>query len=201
MKRYTKNNVKLLGSVKLSATLISSLTSVTGKMSVFPNTERISSGTSLKYVAKEGKKLYIIELGIDAISISAHSEEPIAILKNELMLKLIAVIRILWRDYRFDFEQLMPYLIDSLAMAQIEDYSNKIAKDHENADILLSKRVLCLLNENNRLGKENAEAKALLLKAISFMCSTYPERFNPDSISKGLGIEKSLIFGALSPST
>lgn len=177
------------GCMRLPARLATSLSAVSGKIAILQELKRISSGTVLRYAAYDNGKESIIELSREHISVTVYSENSVEHIKTELALRLLAVVRLLWRDYSYDFERLIQHTIDAISEPNLRHYTYGMQHERENADLALSRRIIELLRENRALRSEVSEAGETARRVLLSIRTLKPEWSDPQSLANGIGID------------
>ena len=125
-----KNRAYLSSRISLKASVRTDMLSVKSRMSYYPATRQLATGTRLTYLLdgeEQTDRFHVLELETDRITLTTHSATSPTYFLRESVLRLMSVSMILSEDYDIDLHGLMPYMIHVL--------SNSDALVHETGPI------------------------------------------------------------------
>ena len=185
----------------LKAVLKTSLASVGARMLCYPALKQITGNAGLRYLIAPEKikdRFYVLDLKRTEIIITLNALSSPSYLLRELTLYTVSICMTLSEDYDMDLKGLLPYLCAMLSTHDITGNETKRPNLNRESDILLSRRIVELKNQNNELTKRCEQLNASLISILSnFMAYKYRQITDVNSISKELGIETNLILMAL----
>jgi len=202
MKISTKKDC-LTSRIELPVELRGRISSVKNSLSTYPNLVLVRQGTILEYILTDDEikdHWYAVELGKKHIALVICSMQTPAIFMREAMLKLLALIQMTAKHYRFEISSLYPYLVMVIASQQINSvFSLGKEQLEEHSDLVLSKRIISLIKENADL-REKYDGALGKFKKIVMKAVTLADNGNTsfDDLAKLLEIEKKDLSDALS---
>ena len=196
MNMKNKDRAYLSSRIILKASVKTNMLSIKSRMSVYPAIRQLATGTRLTYLIdgeEQTDRFHVLELEIDRITLTTNSASSPTYFLKESVLRLMSVSMILSEDYEIDLHGLMPYLIHVLSNSDTLINEARPVNFNREADIILSRRVIALLDQRNRLESISGELKSKLISAISslILCK-YRNGFERIEISKELGVSRGL---------
>ncbi len=201
MNAKDKNRAYLSSRISLKASVRTDMLSVKSRMSYYPATRQLATGTRLTYLLdgeEQTDRFHVLELETDRITLTTHSATSPTYFLRESVLRLMSVSMILSEDYDIDLHGLMPYMIHVLSNSDALVHETGPINFNREADIILSKRVIELLGQRSRLESTGSELKQRLISTVSslILCK-YRNGFERTSISKELGVGQEIIDEAI----
>ena len=201
MNTKNKGKMYLSSRISLKARVKTSIPSVKSKMSCYPAIKLVATGTRLTYIIgdeTQTDRFHMLELEKDRITITTNSTSSPTYFMKESLLRLMSVSIALSEDYEIDLHGLLPYLTYILSSSDILVHENRPSNFNREADIILSKRVIELLGERNRLEKYSNELKSRLISTVStlILCK-YGNGFDYAGISRELGVTQETMSEAM----
>ncbi len=197
-----RNKDYLFSSISVNAVLISGFAKIKRCLVPYPGMTLERDGTKLLYSmsAAEGEDhFFLLELGKESISMSIYSRLTPMRFIQEAMLRLLGVMQTLSDCYKIEIGSVYPYLIMTIAEQQLDMLQRESKHTGmELPDIILSKRLIAVMNENLTLveARDRIEKnfKRVVLKAVLLSGLT---DYSIESIAGRLGIEKKEVTEAL----
>ncbi|MFP3278531.1 MAG: hypothetical protein RXO43_03170 [Candidatus Micrarchaeota archaeon] len=150
------------GSITLGGEAKCSMAKVKERMAFYPHLKLISEGSELEYMLVESgedvnKKAYTLKLSRSGITLYIYSNLSTEYFERESLLRLFSLAQLLSDLYVFDISSIFPNLLHFLYNA--EEHAIKVERigpwDKERGvAVLLSKKVIALANEVDKLSKE-----------------------------------------------
>ncbi len=199
----TKNKGKIYFSsrIRLEARIKTSMPSVKSRISCYPAIKQVATGTRITYLIgyeTQADRFHVLELEKDRITMTTNSTSSPTYFMKESVLRLMSVSIALSEDYEIDLRGLLPYLTYLLSNSDILIHENRASNFNRRADIILSKRVIELLGQRNRLEKYSNELKSRLISTVStLMLCKYGNGFDHTAISRELGVTQETIAEAI----
>ncbi len=195
-----KDENYLFSRICIDADLRTGVGHVKKLLSNYPSMHLIKEGTLLSYSIKnDGGPFFTVDFEHSRISITVHSKETPSFYLQETVLRLLSILQIVSENYEVKIRSLYPYLIMVLAAQQLRvTQSKKPIAAICMPDIVLSKRLIALLNENTRINAENRRLLADLRKVLLRTVSVYAASgLSLDEISSELGVDKARVIDAI----
>jgi biotin operon repressor len=201
-KEETETKEYLFSRICIDAAICSSMARVKELLKPYPNMRLERDGTSLRYLLERNDAcdhFFSLEFEKRSIAITVYSKRTPALFIQEAMLRLLGVIQTLSGCYRVELESLYPYLVMVIAAQQLDSaLPQKTQECNPLPDVILSKRLIKLINENSKLREEQESLtknfRRMVLKAV--VLSSVSEH-SVDSIAAKLGIAKKDVVAAL----
>ncbi len=188
-----KSRIILLSRMPVQAYLTTRLSSVRSKLDAYPMAKLLSYGTELEYALETGSedRFYLLRLNRRTVEIELHSEASPTYFLKEMLLKFLSVAAVLAEDYEIELRALFPYLIDVLGKDTTQYYLKglNVGRDARDTDILLSKRIVELHAKNHELQRNEALAKAKLVKITASLITS---RYQTGTTISGIASENGL---------
>lgn len=201
MNAKDRGRMYLSSRIILDARLMSSMRSVRSRLSSYPAMRQVSTGTRLSYLIEgEGndEKFHTLELEAGRVILTTNSSSSPTYLMKDSLLKILSISMVLSEDYEIDLRGLLPYLTLVLSSSEMLLRDSGPANFNRNADILLSKRVIELINQKNVLEASAARLRSGLISSISaLIICKYGKGFTPAGMSKELRVGQEVIDGAI----
>ncbi len=140
----------LSSTIPLKSTLLTSIESAKRHMSSYPSS-RLLPGRYPKYLIKQGDgPFYMVVLKEDEVLFTTYSDTSPLYFLRDTLLRLLSVMAMLSEDYSIKANGLFPYFIKSLSGQSPQKPLQRCSHDRV-PEFMLSKRIVCLLNENKAL--------------------------------------------------
>ncbi len=194
----------LISRISMKARLLGNLKNVESLINQYPCNEKISGGSSLKYLIREDEKaserFYIVDLGKSFINFSTFSSTSPLNCIEESLARLLTIISTLGDNYEVEVKNLFPYLIYALMRQHLMYYMENLKEPNDNSvDLMLARRIKCLLIENNKLKSELSEANGKLMRILTnLIIAKYPNNASLLEIAENNGLSKNDVNEALS---
>jgi len=157
-----ENKFLIKGAIALGGEARCSMAKVKERMAFYPHLKLISEGSELEYMLAESgedadKKAYTIKISRSGITLYIYSNLSPEYFERESLLRLFSLAQLLSDLYVFDISSIFPNLLHFLY--NTEEHAIKVERigpwDKERGvAVLLSKRVITLDNEVDKLSKE-----------------------------------------------
>lgn len=193
------NKSYIRSTIPLKGTMITNSISIKSRLSNYPNFKLLDHSKWPSYMIQieNSDIFYIIELKSDKILFSLYSKvSPLYSLKD-MLLRLFSIASILSDDYSIQTNSIFPYLINVLSKQEI---IKDTAKYNYNRDpeLILSRRVICLLSDNKNLKNTANKLEHELLKVTSdLILNKYSTNTNLKQISSETGLNQQYISSIL----
>ncbi|MEM3280067.1 MAG: hypothetical protein QXR29_02255 [Candidatus Micrarchaeaceae archaeon] len=161
----------------IAATLKGPIGSLAESLAYYPGLEQLSRGGTLKYELGAGRgsdSFYRFEFARGYVALEIYSKHSPVYLMREALLRLLSMMAFTKGFYSFDVSSLFPYLVAALAGNQIGEEmrvcSTGNGERDGDANIVLSKRIIALRNENSELKSDYSalanETELLIARVI-----------------------------------
>lgn len=158
----------------------------------------LNDNNSLVYVVKTKDLDYYstLELFKDKISFITYSNSFPFLYYSDSLLKLILLLSFMKDIYTVQLSELYPYLIELFKNTHLSntnkfEISNKKSSNINPPELILSKRIIDLLNENKSLNSDLSKKSAEnILFFYKFIILKYSNRVNILELSKDLDISE-----------
>ncbi len=193
----------LMSRIEIGGTLITRFQDLKNDLEANRSMTLLKEGTSLLYTIEEkdaDNHFYSIEFLKDRMALIIYSKQTPVTFMSEALLRLLSIAQLTSEHYELKLSSLYPYLIVLLAGHQMGNLSERI-DDHvqqDGSDLILARRIIGLLNENNKLKEDSAilshKFERVLLKCIVFSSTG---RNNTEEIANTIGIDESEVCKAM----
>ena len=198
--KSNKKESYIFSKVSISGRTLSGLEEIKILLSDHPGVSLIYSGEFLRYSIKTQNTTdhyFILEIYNSNISIAIYSMvSPVFFLK-EAIIKLLLILSFIKTYYSIELSELYPFIMeilskDTFGTAEFKKLAEN-SKTTYGEDVVLSRRIITLLNENKKLSNE---ILFLQLTSVRLMTSVlllkYSGKINFRSASKDLGIDEAM---------
>lgn len=156
--------------IPLSARLNVPLSQVASLLKNYPFLEQLKSGSELVYMTRSGAVTHTFHFGKTHILHKVHSENSPVYSIRESLLRLLGIISFLQDAYEVRPESLFPYLIAELSKPELTSIAKNVPESRNgNPEIILSKRIIELLLQVEKISRENSRLSSSRLRLISYL--------------------------------
>ena len=197
MKLNKKENY-IFSKVSIAGRPLSSLEEIKLSFSDHPGLSLMYSGESLRYSIKtQGftDRYFILEICKENIYIIIYSAtSPIFFLK-EAVIKLLLILSFIKPNYSIELSDFYPFIMEILSKDTFNTAEFKKLTENTKItygeDVVLSRRIIALLNENKKLNNEILFLRSTSLRLMtSAILLKYSGKINFRIASKDLGMEE-----------
>lgn len=196
--KSNKKESYIFSKVSISGRALSSLEEIKISLLDHPGVSLMYSGEILRYSIKTQDftdRYFILEISKSNISITIYSATSPVFFLKEAILKLLLILSFIKAYYSIELSEFYPFIMEILSKDTFSTTEFKKLVENTKAtygdDVVLSRRIITLLNENKKLSNEILFLRSISLRLMtSALLLKYSGKINFKSASKDFGIDE-----------